>query len=315
MTMASSLAAVLVFMAGAPAPAGPAPADVARVFEEAQLIRRPVQFGPSAEGVRLEVLAGRDRCRFEGSDGRTARKVWLLSRDGAPVAVVPIRSFAVDPAQMTRMGQLRPPEHPLLAPAHGALPLSDGTGALEARLKREAWGPEVQVALRCLPPPTPRPESKPPLPLEPTVAEKVVAIPFQAAGLVIFSPIILFGVPSENASLVQAAAKGPSVADLLTPGAPVPGGLDAFAREHRGLVRVLRDPGSDYAVVTVDLGGKPRYGIGTPRDAVFFGVRNGVVEWRAERDMGVETSLCANARGEFGGRKGCSTTGYYNPRF
>lgn len=314
MKLASVLAVIAMLAAGGPALAAPPPAgSPAAPFDEGDLLRRPVAFGPSAGDLRLDVVAAQGRCRFQGADGRTARQVWLLSRSGNAVAIVPIEAFSDFAVKKGRFGLPRPPARSVLAPAHGSLPLSDGLAALEARLMREAWSPDSRVSLDCTPPASVQAGPRRPAPRTPTTAETVVAVPVEAIGVVLFSPVILFGVPAENASLVEAAARGPLIADQLAPGEPVPGGLDAFVREHRRSVRVHRDPGSDYAVVSVDLGGRPRYGIRTPRDAVFFGVRNGVVEWRAQSGMGIETSLCANARGEFGGRKGCSTTGYYNP--
>lgn len=301
MRVASCLAAVLVLLAG-DAAAKPA-------FDEADIIRTPLQFGPSEGDLDISVLTARAGCGFEADDGRRSRLVWLVSRAGKPVAVAPVMQF--DGAPASRDGKIRPPARAVLAPVHGALPLADGPEALEARLKRDGWSANAKVSLTCPPPVTPRTAVAA---RKPTTAEKIAAVPLQAVGVVLFSPVILFGVPAENRSLTTAAEAGPVLADALTPGTPVPGGLDAFAKANSKLVRVLRDPGSDYAVLTVDLGGKPRYGIATPREAAFFGVRNGVVEWRAERGIGIESALCANSRGEFGGRKGCSTTGYYNPR-
>lgn len=311
MEMASGLAAIsaLLMLGAAPAPS----AETAAVsFAEADLVRRPIQFSAVAGDMAVDVLTARVGCRFEGPDGQTVRRVWLLSKGGEAVAVTPLRSFAVDPALTVGLGELRPPERPVLAPAHGLLPLSDGPTAFAARLKREAWRPDVQIALRCAPLVAPKPRR------QLSAAQKIAALPFQAAGVIFFSPVILFGVPAENASLTAAAAEGPAVADALKPGQAVPRGVEAFARKNWKWVRVLADPGSDFVVLSIDLGGAPRYGVATHRDAVFFGVRDGIVEWRAGRDMGLESSLCTNAEGRFGrrfaSRKGCTNTGYYSPR-
>jgi hypothetical protein len=312
MNAATGLAAALMLMTVGPAQAEPRQGDAAAFVSRSDLVRRPVVFGPSAGDLRLEVVAAGVHCRFEGSDGRTAAQVWMLSRGGRAVAVVPVEGLNTAAIQAGRFGPLRPPARSVLAPANGSLPLSDGLAALEARLVRDAWSADAQVSLNCSPPTRVRTGLTPAR--KPTTAETVAVVPVQVMGLVLFTPVILFGVPAENASLLEAAAEGPTIADRLAPGEPLPGGFDAFVREHRRSVRVHRDPGSDYAVLSVDLGGRPRYGVGTPREAVFFGVRAGVVEWRARGGLGVETSLCANARGQFGGRKGCSTTGYYDPR-
>jgi hypothetical protein len=302
MSLIGGLTAVLVLLAGGPA----AEADAPSALDTAGLVRRPIQFSAAAGDLAVEVLSGGEGCLFEGDDGRRSRRVFLVSRGGRPVAAAPVVQFETEPHDPTQ--PLRPPQRPVWAERHGQLPLADGAAAFEARLLREAWGPDARVSLTCTPPRPARTVHGP------TVAESLAAAPVQAVGVVLFSPVILFGVPSENRSLVAAAGEGPAVADLLEPGKPVPGGLDAFARDHGGLVRVFKTPDGDYALVTVDLGGQPRYGIGTPRDAAFFGVRDGIVEWRAGRDMAVETTLCATAKGRFGGRPGCSTTGYYNPR-
>jgi len=306
MRMTSGLAAAVVLMAGGWTSISATSTEAASAFDAADVIRRPLLFGPSAGDLTVDVLTARDGCRFEGDDGRRAYKVWLLSRGGKPVSATPVKQFEIEPYEGG--SRIRPPARPVLAPVHGALPLADGPDALVARLAPDAWTADSEVSLRCAPPAQPRPYRRP------TTAETVAAVPVAAIGLVAFSPVILFGVPSENRSLVAAAGAGPAIAAQLKPGEAAPGGLEAFARENRRWVRVLSDPGSDYAIVSVDLGGKPGNGIGLPRDVAFFGVRNGVVEWRASGGMGLETSLCANAKGAFGGRKGCTNTGYYSPR-
>lgn len=302
MSLIGSLTAAIAVLAGG-STAGPSNLSA---LDAADLVRRPIQFGAMAGDLTVDVLSGGEGCLFEGDDGRRSRRVFLVSHGGRPVAVAPVLQFETEPYDPAR--PLRPPPRPVWAAAQGMLPLADGPAAFEGRLMREAWGPDARVSLTCTPPGPTRPRRRP------TVAESLVAAPFRAAGVVLFSPVILFGVPSENRSLVAAAGTGPAVAVKLKPGEPVPGGLEAFAREYRGLLRVFRTPDGDYAIVAVDLGGKPRYGIGTPRDAAFFGVRGGIVEWRAGRDMALETTLCATANGRFGGRPGCSTTGYYNSR-
>ena len=301
MSLIGGLTAVLVLLGG-----GLATPDAPATLDTAGLTRRPIRFSAAAGDLAVDVLSGREGCLFEGDDGRRSRRVFLVSRGGRPVAVSPVVQFETEPYDPKH--PLRPPQRPVWAAAHGLLPLADGPDAFEARLKREAWGAGARVSLTCTPPGPTRTRRGP------TAAEALVAAPFQAVGVVLFAPVILFGVPSENRSLVAAAGAGPAVADRLEPGEPVPGGLEAFARAHRGLVRLFRAPEGDYAIIAVDLGGRPRYGVGTPRDAAFFGVRDGVVEWQAGRDMALETALCANAKGRFGGRPGCSTTGYYNSR-
>lgn len=302
MSLIGGLTAVLVILAGEPAAEAAAPSALAT----AGLVRRPIQFSAAAGDLTVEVLSGGENCQFEGDDGRHARWVFLVSRGGRPVAVAPVVQFETefhDPA-----GPLRPPPRPVWAETLGQLPLVDGPAAFEGRLMREAWRADARVTLTCAPPHPTRPQRRP------TAAESLAAAPVQAVAVVLFSPVILFGAPSENRSLATAAGEGPAVADLLEPGKPVPGGLETFALDHSGLVRVFPSPDGDYALVTVDLGGQPRYGVGTPREAAFFGVRDGIVEWRAGRDMALETTLCATSKGRFGGRPGCSTTGYYNPR-
>lgn len=302
MSLIGGLAAVTVFLAGGPAVG----ADRSLPFDPEALVRRPIQFSETAGDLAVEVLSGGEGCLFEGDDGRRSRRVFLVSRGGRPVAVTPVTQFETEPYDPAR--GLRPPPRPVWAGGLGQLPLADGPAAFEARLKQDAWGPDSRISLTCTPPRPSRTGYRP------GIAATLATAPVQAVGLVLFSPVILFGAPSENRSLVAAAGEGAAVADSLIPCQPAPGGLDVFARRHRGLVRVFASPDENYAVVTVDLGGRPRNGVGSPRDAVFFGVRDGVVEWRAGRDMALETTLCATAEGRFGGRRGCSTTGYYNPR-
>lgn len=300
MRVAGGLAAVLVFMTGGLA--APPPTTTVAAFDEMSATRRSIRFGAAEGALAVDVQSARYGCWFGGEDGRRSRGVFLVSRDGHPVAVTPVDPFGTEPSY-----PLRPLARPVWAAAHGMLPLADGPAAFEARLKREAWRSESRISLVCASRSTPGPRRRP------TALEALVAAPFEVVGVVVFSPVILFGVPTENRSLVAAAGVGPAIAASLEPGKPVPGGLEAFVKAHRGLVRVHRDQGSSYAIVTVDLGGAPRYGIGAPRDAAFFGVRDGVVEWRGGRDMGIETTLCANDKGRFGGRPGCTKTGYYNP--
>lgn len=269
-------------------------------LDAAGLERRSLDFAASAGDVRLELVSARHGCVFEGSDGRRSRQVWLLTRDGTAGAVTPVVPFA----SYADEERLRPPPEPQMASRHGELPLADGPEALEGRLRSQAWASDATVSLRCDPPKRASRLS---------TTDALAMAPSQVLGLIAFSPVILFGVPVENASLTRAARDGPSLAGNLKPGEPVPGGLEAFARKHRDLVRVHRDPASDYAVLSIDLGGAPRYGIGAPRDVAFFGVRDGVIEWRGGRDMGIESALCANSKGAFGGRPGCTKTGYYNP--
>lgn len=297
-------AAVVASLAGASqaqttveALVGKSPEGAAASFSR-PLERRAVVF---ADGVRLERLTAPDACLFDISDGSRSRALWLLVHDGkvtlaAPTTVVRMgedRRLTVDP-------------RPMLAGRQGDLPLQDGSDGLEQRLKRAAIPAEATVALRCVAlKPAPRPSP----------AEALAALPLTAVGAVVFSPVSLFGVPSENRSRVAAAREGAAVLGRMGLGERLPEGIDGFAIANRRLVRVLRDPGSGYAVLSIDLGGAPTNGVAQPRDAAFVGIRDGVVIWIAEPGSGIEGTLCTDAGGGSGRhRPGCSTTGFYSPR-
>lgn len=255
------------------------------------------------DGTMIHVAAP-GRCRLS-HDGQ-AMPVALLSRDGKVKAVLRRTGPSI---AFKREGpdRLLPSDDPL-APAPGALPAEDGLAATTARLETLALPAEATLQVQC--------NDRAPVyaPAKPAEGLQAVAeLPAKAAVAVWFAPVWLFGVPSENRSREVGATQGPLALNEVSLGQPLVGGAEGFRNRHRKVVR-MHAGGDDYAVLSIDLGGPPGRGVSLPREVVFVGVRGGVVEWVGHNSGGVGQSLCTGADGRFGGRKGCTTTGYYSPR-
>ena len=256
-----------------------------------------------ADGTALYVgVPGRCRILQDGEVLNLA----LLTRDGRIEAVLP-RPGPRIAFNRERQPHLAPSDDPL-APAPGRLPMDDGLGATTGRLASLALPADAVLKMQCRDRPPVHPAAKPAEGLG-----ALVELSAEAAMGLWFAPIWLFGVPAENRSRETGARLGPLALAEVTLGGPLAGGAEGFRDRHSQVARLHAGSG-DYAVISIDLGGPPGRGVSLPREAVFVGVRGGIVEWIGDNSGGLGQSLCAGADGRFGGRKGCTTTGYYSPR-
>jgi hypothetical protein len=212
------------------------------------------------------------------------------------------------------IGEAAPTPHPIPAGYHevlraseaakgrpaGPLPIAAGVDAYVAQAMARALSAGETIRSRC----------QTPLHIARSGPPRVEALqaPLDAAfelfGLIYWSPVYLAqGIDRADAH-ARKKANGP-VLEALAPGAPLPGGEAGF-RARKG-VRWHTDAGDPgYAVATLDLGG------GRQRNYVVLGVRDGRVQWIGP--LNGPMGLCQGADGEpSAARKGCSTTGWYNP--
>lgn len=200
----------------------------------------------------------------------------------------------------------RPPPRPVWAAANGLLPPADGPAAFEARLKREAWG-RARVSLACgaaaAQPVKARADHRPGPGGGPDPGGR--RGPVRA------------GDPVRRAFGKSLAGRAAGAGPASPTARCLAGRCRAVWKPSQGIIAGLCACSTLLtaidALVAVDLGGRPRY-VGTPRDAAFFGVRDGIVEWRAGRDMALETTLCATGKGVSAAGRAERTTGYYDAR-
>ncbi len=295
---------------------GPGPAAAqAPSLAVADLVGAPI------EGLN-EIFKGALKPAWTGADG-TAVYVGMpgrcrISRDGEALSLAVLTRDGRIEAVLSRPGPriafnrkrqpyLSPSDDPL-APAPGELPMVDGLGATTGRLMSLALPADAVLQMQCSDRPQVFPAAK-----RSEGLQAVVELPAEAAAGIWFAPIWLFGVPAENRSRELGARLGPVALAEVKLGDPLAGGPEGFRDRHRQVVRLHAGSG-DYAVLSIDLGGPPGRGISLPRETVFVGVRGGVVEWIGGTSGGLGQSLCTGPNGRFGGRKGCTTTGYYSPR-
>ncbi len=311
MTLRLAMASMVVIaaLAAGPARAQPRPLTVSDLVGKS-LKEADSQFNGALRAAWTGVdgtvvyLTTPGQCRFT-HHGETL-PLALLTRDGRVEAVLR-RSGPSVAFNHQRRPHLSPSDDPL-APLPGALPMDDGLAATTGRLEALALPAEAVLETQC--------SAGPPVfaPMKPSEGlQSVVEAPAKIATAVWFAPVWLFGVPAENRSREIGRAQGSSALAEVILGQPLAGGAEGFRDRRREVVRLHAGSG-DYVIVSIDLGGPPGRGISLPREVVFVGVRGGVVEWFGDGKGGVGQSLCTVADGRFGGRKGCSTTGYYNPR-
>lgn len=128
------------------------------------------------------------------------------------------------------------------------------------------------------------------------------------------APFIV-SLPFINQGRKAARRRGSQLLAQLSVGATLSATPEAFAAAHKG-VRVYRDGASDYAVLSIDLGGAPTRNLSDYRDAALLGVRGGRIVWIAPpTGLGPKASLlCLDAQGVPGTpRRGCSGFGVFSP--
>lgn len=239
--------------------------------------------------------------------------VVLMFRDNrlqaafGPQSIPPSRSAPVavqGDRKSLRAFRPRPVISPYVA-SPGQLPMTDFLGFM-SRWGRFPLAAEDRVSVVCHPalrPPRPSPARD--------ARSRLSASDLQGlAG----APLIV-SLPFINQGRKAARLRGSQLLAQLAVGAALSAPPEAFAAAHKG-VRVYRDGASDYAVLSIDLGGAPTRNLSDFRDAALVGVRGGQIVWIASPSgPGPKASLlCLDAQGVPGKpRRGCTGFGVFSP--
>jgi hypothetical protein len=243
-----------------------------------------------------------------GRAAEAASSVVLMFRNGRLDAAFQPIAPAIPPAPdyRDRKASLAYIRRPVSSPfvAHfGELPLEDGLGFL-SRWEKTPLAPNDRLSATCSPwRPPPQPPSH--------AHEALNASDMQGLALLPFA----ISLPGMNRQRVAARRDGAALLASLHIGDPLSAPPRTFAAAHTG-VRAYPAKGSDYAVLTIDLGGYPSRNLSNFKDAALLGVRDGRIEWVSPPSyFGPKGGLlCLDERGVPNTpRRGCTGWGQFSP--
>jgi hypothetical protein len=213
----------------------------------------------------------------------------------------PAPSFS-DPK--ARKAYLRRPQTSPFIGRPGDLPLEDGIAFMSRWTKAPLLSTDELSAI-CAPPPSPlHPDSR-------AAHHSLDASDMQGLALLPFALTL----PAKNRQRVAAREQGGALLQSLRVGEALGADPRGFAAHHRG-VRAYLAQTSDYAVLSIDLGGYPGRNLSNFNDVALVGVRNGRVEWISPpRAFGPRGDLlCLDEHGvPSSPRPGCSSWGHFSP--
>jgi hypothetical protein len=216
-----------------------------------------------------------------------------------PVSIVGKTDAKPFQAQMTA------PRPSVFIAAPGQLPLADAD-AFIGRWPKQRLAPDVALTTRC---------ASWQAPVLPTAKSNGY---LNASGDIALAPLAVM-VPPVNSAREAARENGRTVLAQLKIGAVLVQGLDHFAATTSG-VRVFREPNSDYAVMTLDMGARPSHHVDNTDDVAMIGVRSDKVVWIMPsgwrgRALGLTADLlCLDEHSVPGKvRSGCTAYGIYKP--
>lgn len=240
---------------------------------------------------------------------RRVAAIYVVARAGVVVAVLnpPMaESAAARPGESPRAYVQRTmleDRDVWLSVAPGRLPLSDGSGFLARRSDLAA--PEGAVLGRTCRP-SPARSAAPPARDDAGLFQGLSLLPFA------------WRLPGLNAERRTARVEGAALFATLTPGEPLPGGLNAFLSAHRGVRRYTDRQDPAYSVLVINLGAEPSNNLSRMNAAALIGVRDNTIVWTGDGDsaagLGLTSALCVDDRGRARTvRPGCTDFGFFSP--